>query len=86
MMVGRGVLLRVDKAESKIGNEALRVAHIKCKNDEGILVVDDVSFCLNYGEVVGIAGVQGNGQTELVEVISGMTSDYQGEIWMRIMR
>ena len=82
MMVGRCVLLRVDKAESKIGNEALRVAHIKCKNDEGILVVDDVSFCLNYGEVVGIAGVQGNGQTELVEVISGMTSDYQGEIWI----
>ena len=44
MMVGRGVLLRVDKAESKIGNEALSVAHIKCKNDEGILVVEDVYF------------------------------------------
>ena len=80
MMVGRGVLLRVNKPEKIAGNEALQVEHVSCKNDEGILVVDDVSFQLHYGEIVGIAGVQGNGQTELIEVITGMTSEYQGKI------
>lgn len=42
--------------------------------------MDDVSFSLHYGEIVGIAGVQGNGQTELVDIISGMNTEYKGRI------
>ena len=80
MMVGRGVLLKVEKEECCPGKKALSVEHLKCKNEEGVLVVDDVSFSLHYGEIVGIAGVQGNGQTELVDIISGMNTEYKGRI------
>lgn len=80
MMVGRGVLLRVEKKPCHPGEAALAVEHIQCKNEEGIMVVDDVSFTLHYGEIVGIAGVQGNGQTELIDIISGMNIEYRGNI------
>lgn len=80
MMVGRGVLLKVEKEECCPGKKALSVEHLKCKNEEGVLVVDDVSFSLHYAEIVGIAGVQGNGQTELVDIISGMNTEYKGRI------
>ena len=46
--------------------------------------MDDVSFSLHYGEIVGIAGVQGNGQTELVDIISGMNTEYKGRILLGI--
>lgn len=80
MMVGRGILLRVNKKESKTGDIGLSVKNLKCKNDDGLMVIDDVSFDLHYGEIVGIAGVQGNGQTELVEAITGMINEYDGII------
>ncbi len=80
MMIGRGLQLHIDKQETKDGEKALCVKNIRCRNDDGIMVVDDVSFEVRYGEIVGIAGVQGNGQTELIEVISGMNQEYGGTV------
>lgn len=80
MMIGRGLLLHIDRQEAKIGGKALSVRNIRCKNDDGMMVVNDVSFDVHYGEIVGIAGVQGNGQTELIEVISGINQEYAGRI------
>lgn len=80
MMIGRGLMLCIDKQETKAGGRALGVRNIRCKNDDGLMVVNDVSFDVRYGEIVGIAGVQGNGQTELIEVISGINQEYAGTV------
>ena len=80
MMVGRGVLLNVEKAPAQLGDTVLRMEHIRSCNDDGLLTVDDVSFSLREGEIVGIAGVQGNGQSELIEILSGVNQDYVGAI------
>lgn len=80
MMIGRGLQAHVDKTENPKGNVALSVKHVKCKNEDGLMVVNDVSFEVHYGEIVGIAGVQGNGQTELIELISGINNEYAGAV------
>lgn len=80
MMVERDVLLRVPKGEAKPGEIEMQAEHLSYTNDEGVKVVNDVSFCVRRGEIVGIAGVQGNGQTELIEVISGLITKYTGEL------
>jgi len=74
LMVGRDVLMHVDKvyrdfSKNKIIYEA---SNIKTKNKWGLNVVDDISFNIRQGEIVGIAGVEGNGQSELVDIISGI--------------
>ncbi|MGZ6390255.1 MAG: ABC transporter ATP-binding protein, partial [Ktedonobacterales bacterium] len=71
MMVGREVLLRVDKTEAKPGAMALRVEHLMVNSERGLPAVRDVSFELRKGEILGIAGVEGNGQSELMEVLAG---------------
>jgi general nucleoside transport system ATP-binding protein len=71
MMVGRDVLLRVEKAEAKPGTVALRVEHLTANADRGTPALRDVSFEVHQGEILGIAGVEGNGQSELVEVLAG---------------
>lgn len=80
MMVERDVLLRVPKEEAKPGEIEMKAEHLSYTNDEGVKVVDDVNFCVRRGEIVGIAGVQGNGQTELIEMISGLITKYTGEL------
>lgn len=72
LMVGREVLLRVEKPEPKIGTAALRLVNFSVKDAKGSRVVDDVSLEVRRGEIVGIAGVEGNGQTELVEALAGL--------------
>jgi simple sugar transport system ATP-binding protein len=72
LMVGRDVRLVVEKEPREPGEVALRVQGLSVRDDRGCLAVDDVSFDLHAGEVLGIAGVQGNGQTELVEAITGL--------------
>ena len=81
MMVGREVILKVDKDPAKPGNEILKVDGLKVHDIRGLEVVRDVSFHVLAGEVLGIAGVQGNGQTELVEALTGLRSMAGGKMW-----
>jgi simple sugar transport system ATP-binding protein len=71
-MVGRDVRLVVEKEPREPGEVALRVRNLTVVDDRGFPAVEDVSFDLHAGEVLGVAGVQGNGQTELVEAITGL--------------
>src|SRR5262249_34751315 len=70
MMVGRSVLLEVEKGPAMPGEVVLAVRDLVVEDDRGHHVVDGVSFEVRAGEILGIAGVQGNGQTELVEAIT----------------
>jgi general nucleoside transport system ATP-binding protein len=72
MMVGRDVLLEVEKGEAKPQEVILEVKGVQTEDDRHHLAVKDASFEVRAGEIVGVAGVQGNGQTELVDVITGM--------------
>ena len=82
MMVGREVLLRVEKPEPTIGEPKLSLKDITVKTREGATPVKGVSFEVRKGEIVGIAGVEGNGQTELIEALAGLIDPAQlsGEI------
>ena len=80
MMVGREVLLRVKKKEISRGDVVLEARDISVADVNGLPAISHVSFQVHKGEILGIAGVSGNGQTELVEVISGMNSLDGGEI------
>src|SRR5207244_9189348 len=72
LMVGRDVLLRVEKPDAKAGDAVLRVQGLSVTGRGDAKRVDDVSFDLRAGEIVGIAGVEGNGQTELIEALAGL--------------
>jgi general nucleoside transport system ATP-binding protein len=80
MMVGREVLLRVEKKEMQRGDVVLEVRDISISDVNGLAAISHVSFQVHKREIVGIAGVSGNGQTELVEAISGMNSLDGGKI------
>lgn len=80
LMVGRPVLLQVDKKEAQIGEPVLEVKDLWVANHQGLPALQGVSFTLHSGEILGIAGVQGNGQTELVEALSGLIRVEHGEI------
>ena len=73
MMVGRTVLLRVKKSGMPAGKKvAYQVKHLSAVNSEGQKILNDISFRIHENEVVGIAGVEGNGQTELMLALTGM--------------
>ena len=80
LMVGRRVLLRVEKGEAKPAEVKLSVRNLSVKDSRGVTMVDDVSFDVRGGEIVGIAGVAGNGQSELIEAISGIRSAASGTV------
>ena len=80
MMVGREVLLEVDKSPAKPGDVVFDVSELTIRNERGIEAVRKVSFEVRAGEILGIAGVQGNGQTELVEALTGLSSVNGGTI------
>ena len=80
LMVGRDVVLKIDKEEPKLGNPILEIKDLVRINSYGIHVLDGVSFTLHGGEVIGIAGVEGNGQTELSEVLSGLEEFTSGDV------
>jgi simple sugar transport system ATP-binding protein len=71
-MVGRDVLLRVEKAEAQPGEVLLEVRDLHVRDDRGIEKVRGLSFDVRAGEIVGIAGVDGNGQTELIDALTGL--------------
>ncbi len=80
MMVGRHVELEVQKASAQPGEVVLQVEGLEVLDDRMNLAVDDVSFEVRAGEVLGVAGVQGNGQTELVEAITGLRAPLAGRV------
>ena len=80
LMVGRRVLLRVEKGEANPGRVVLSVRNLTVKDSRGVTMVDNVSFDIRAGEIVGIAGVAGNGQSELLEAIAGIRKPVSGEI------
>jgi len=79
-MVGRDVLLRVDKQPATPGETMLEVEDLLVRDDRGIAKVRGVTFSVRAGEIVGIAGVEGNGQSELVEAITGLRRAESGRI------
>jgi ABC-type uncharacterized transport system ATPase subunit len=80
MMVGRKVILQIDKPEAHPGEPVLQVDHLFVMDDRQHMAVDDVTFSVCAGEILGIAGVQGNGQTELTEALTGLRSSKEGHV------
>jgi len=80
LMVGREVLLRVDKKPAKPGAVAFKVENLTANSDRGVPALKGVSFDLHEGEILGIAGVEGNGQSELMEVLAGTRRATGGRI------
>jgi simple sugar transport system ATP-binding protein len=80
LMVGRSVLLRVDKSEAKPGAVLLEVKGLTVYDDRHQVAVNDMSLEVRAGEILGIAGVEGNGQNELVEAIVGLRTPRSGSI------
>lgn len=80
MMVGRKVLLDVEKKEATPGDICLEVKDLYVTNDRDLTAVKDLSFNVKYGEIVGVAGIEGNGQTELIEALSGLRQSKSGDI------
>jgi len=80
MMVGREVLLQVDKGPANPGEVVLEVEGLSVKDERGVDVLRDISFQVRSGEILGIAGVQGNGQTELVESLTGLRAYQKGQV------
>ncbi len=82
MMVGRNVILKVEKEESHPKDVILRVENLQAKDDRDQLILRGVDLEVRAGEIVGIAGVQGNGQRELVEVLTGLRPAEDGRYWL----
>jgi len=80
LMVGRRVLLRVEKGPAHPGQTLLEVKNLVVADDLGVVRVKGVNFDVRAGEIVGIAGVAGNGQTELLESIAGMRDQRAGDV------
>jgi general nucleoside transport system ATP-binding protein len=79
-MVGREVLLRVEKTPASPGDVLLQVEDLQVRDDRGLDAVRGVSFDVRAGEIVGIAGVDGNGQSELIDALTGLRSVAGGSI------
>jgi general nucleoside transport system ATP-binding protein len=80
LMVGKPVLLEVDKPRMEPGNPILDVKNVTVLNSKGIKTLDGLSFSVREGEIYGIAGVEGNGQTELLNTVAGDLKPDAGEI------
>ncbi len=80
MMVGREVIFRLEKKKTKKGKVILEVKNLRTLNDKGIEALRGISFKVHEGEIFGIAGVAGNGQRELVEVITGLRKATAGNV------
>ncbi len=81
MMVGKKVALNIDRSEPKDPQIRLEVKDISCVNRQGTTVLDDVSFTAYSGEILGVAGIAGSGQRELLEAIAGLQYLTQGDIY-----
>lgn len=80
MMVGRDVVLAIDKEEPVTKQTVLEIKNVRHRNQDRVQVVNGVSFKLRAGEILGIAGVEGNGQNEIAELVSGLIPLNHGDI------
>ena len=80
MMVGKKVSLNIDRSEPQNPSDRLVVEHINCINRDGVTVLNDISFTARSGEILGIAGIAGSGQRELLEAIAGLQHLDSGRI------
>lgn len=80
MMVGREVLFDLERPEVELGEEILKVQNLSALDDQGAKAVNNVSFSVRKGEILGIVGVTGNGQTELVESLMSLRDPTEGKI------
>ena len=83
LMVGREVLLEELNREDKNGETNLTVKNIRARNNRGLIALNGVSLSLKSGEILGIAGVEGNGQAELIEVLAGLRELEEGEFYIK---
>ncbi len=83
LMVGRKVRLRLDKTTARRGEVVLRAEHLSLLDARSVRLLDDVSLELRAGEIVGVAGVSGNGQTELLQVLAGIRAPTGGSLTVR---
>lgn len=82
MMVGREVILTVDKAAPTVGETVMTVSDLVAMDDRDSVALNGLSLDVRAGEILGLAGVQGNGQTELVEVLTGLRHSVSGSVTM----
>ena len=82
LMVGRKIVDQIDKGAVVVGAPALKLQGVSIHSEGEVPLLDDISFEVRAGEIVGIAGVSGNGQSELLEVLSGIRSFDKGEIYL----
>ncbi|MCK5570309.1 MAG: ATP-binding cassette domain-containing protein, partial [Spirochaetes bacterium] len=80
MMVGREVILKVEKKKMDMGAPVLVVNDLDVNDQRGVKAVNSISFTVHEGEIFGIAGVQGNGQTELIQALTGLLPFQSGEV------
>jgi ABC-type uncharacterized transport system ATPase subunit len=80
LMVGRDVLLRVEKDATKPGEPLLTLSGVSARDDRGLLAVTDVDLEVRAGEIVGLAGIDANGQSELIETIMGLRKPEAGTV------
>ena len=81
-MVGRELLKRLDRGKSKTGEVVLEARGLSVRNNRGVIAVNNLSFILREGEILGVAGVSGNGQTELSEMLFGQIKPEEGGIYI----
>ena len=80
MMVGKKISLNIERLEPQNPTDRLMVSHVNCVDHEGIKLLDDISFTARSGEILGIAGIAGSGQRELLEAIAGLQHIDDGQI------
>lgn len=80
MMVGRDVVLEITKEKAKPQDTVLKVKNLSINSDTGKHIVNNISFSVRRGEILGVAGVEGNGQREISEVITGLSPFSKGEV------
>jgi ABC-type uncharacterized transport system ATPase subunit len=82
MMVGRDIVMKIEKDPPQRGPVQLRVEHLVKYFQGEKRIVDDVSFVVHSGEILGVAGVEGNGQKEISEIVTGLDSAYDGSVYI----
>lgn len=79
-LVGRDVIFRIERVKVEPGKPILEVQDLAARNNKGVMALDGVSFSIREGEIFGVAGVSGNGQTELVETLAGLRKTERGQV------
>ena len=85
LMIGRDVVLDIDRGDVELGDVVLDIENLKVVSDRGMVAINQLSLNVRRGEIVGIAGVDGNGQTELAEAIAGLRDVQGGRIRVDVM-